>query len=77
MSGVSTAAYFARRAAQKERVRILYRRALKDTLNWAVHRHIFYRDVSLFLRSPNWTFDFLPISHFGFDFIVLRSFSGF
>ncbi|CAB80187.1 putative protein [Arabidopsis thaliana] len=44
MSGVSTAAYFARRAAQKERVRILYRRALKDTLNWAVHRHIFYRD---------------------------------
>ncbi|CAN7132660.1 unnamed protein product, partial [Brassica rapa subsp. narinosa] len=46
MSGVSTAAYFARRAAQKERVRILYRRALKDTLNWAVHRHIFYRDAS-------------------------------
>ncbi|CAF1711417.1 unnamed protein product [Brassica oleracea var. botrytis] len=45
MSGVSTAAYFARRAAQKERVRILYRRALKDTLNWAVHRHIFYRDA--------------------------------
>ncbi|CAN6911170.1 unnamed protein product, partial [Brassica oleracea] len=26
--------------------RILYRRALKDTLNWAVHRHIFYRDAS-------------------------------
>ncbi|WVZ21230.1 hypothetical protein V8G54_008552 [Vigna mungo] len=41
----STAAYLARRAAQKERVRILYRRALKDTLNWAVHRHLFYNDA--------------------------------
>uniref|UniRef100_A0A7N0T9A9 NADH dehydrogenase [ubiquinone] 1 beta subcomplex subunit 9 n=1 Tax=Kalanchoe fedtschenkoi TaxID=63787 RepID=A0A7N0T9A9_KALFE len=38
--------YLARRAAQKERVRILYRRALKDTLNWAVHRHLFYQDAS-------------------------------
>ncbi|XP_042485376.1 NADH dehydrogenase [ubiquinone] 1 beta subcomplex subunit 9-like [Macadamia integrifolia] len=37
--------YLARRAAQKERVRILYRRALKDTLNWAVHRHLFYQDA--------------------------------
>jgi len=45
MSGVSTAAYVARRAAQKEQVRILYRRALKDTLNWAVHRHLFYQDA--------------------------------
>ncbi|KAK9136249.1 hypothetical protein Syun_015579 [Stephania yunnanensis] len=44
MSGGAT--YLARRAAQKERVRILYRRALKDTLNWAVHRHIFYQDAS-------------------------------
>ncbi|GAV73361.1 Complex1_LYR domain-containing protein [Cephalotus follicularis] len=44
--GVSTAAYVARRAAQKEKVRILYRRALKDTLNWAVHRHLFYQDAS-------------------------------
>lgn len=35
-----------RRAAQKERVRLLYRRALKDTLNWAVHRHLFYQDAS-------------------------------
>lgn len=43
---MSVAAYLARRAAQKERVRILYRRALKDTLNWAVHRHLFYDDVS-------------------------------
>lgn len=43
MSAVS--AYLARRAAQKERVRILYRRALKETLNWAVHRHLFYPDV--------------------------------
>ncbi|KAB2051212.1 hypothetical protein ERO13_A12G041100v2 [Gossypium hirsutum] len=46
MSGATTAAYLARRAAQKERVRILYRRALKDTLNWAVHRHLFYQDAS-------------------------------
>ncbi|XP_077240487.1 LYR family of Fe/S cluster biogenesis protein [Tasmannia lanceolata] len=44
MSGAVT--YVARRAAQKERVRILYRRALKDTLNWAVHRHLFYEDAS-------------------------------
>ncbi|XP_010929913.1 NADH dehydrogenase [ubiquinone] 1 beta subcomplex subunit 9 [Elaeis guineensis] len=43
---VSTASYLARRAAQKERVRILYRRALRDTLNWAVHRHLFYQDAS-------------------------------
>ncbi|XP_057783144.1 NADH dehydrogenase [ubiquinone] 1 beta subcomplex subunit 9-like isoform X2 [Salvia miltiorrhiza] len=42
---VTTASYVARRAAQKERVRILYRRALKDTLNWAVHRHLFYHDA--------------------------------
>uniref|UniRef100_F6I186 NADH dehydrogenase [ubiquinone] 1 beta subcomplex subunit 9 n=1 Tax=Vitis vinifera TaxID=29760 RepID=F6I186_VITVI len=42
----ATASYLARRAAQKERVRILYRRALKDTLNWAVHRHLFYQDAS-------------------------------
>uniref|UniRef100_B6U973 NADH dehydrogenase [ubiquinone] 1 beta subcomplex subunit 9 n=1 Tax=Zea mays TaxID=4577 RepID=B6U973_MAIZE len=42
----STAGYLARRAAQKERVRLLYRRALKDTLNWAVHRHLFYQDAS-------------------------------
>ncbi|KAF4375279.1 hypothetical protein G4B88_021945 [Cannabis sativa] len=40
----SSGGYVARRAAQKERVRILYRRALKDTLNWAVHRHLFYQD---------------------------------
>ncbi|KAG0477797.1 hypothetical protein HPP92_012516 [Vanilla planifolia] len=41
----SAAGYLARRSAQKERVRILYRRALKDTLNWAVHRHLFYKDA--------------------------------
>ncbi|KAM3695445.1 hypothetical protein ACB098_07G131600 [Castanea mollissima] len=46
MSLTSTAGYVARRAAQRERVRILYRRALKDTLNWAVHRHLFYQDAS-------------------------------
>lgn len=46
MSSVgAVASYFARRSAQKERVRLLYRRALKDTLNWAVHRHLFYQDV--------------------------------
>ncbi|KAH0452272.1 hypothetical protein IEQ34_019571 [Dendrobium chrysotoxum] len=41
----STLGYLARRAAQKERVRILYRRALKNTLDWAVHRHLFYHDA--------------------------------
>ncbi|KAK9014695.1 hypothetical protein V6N11_005844 [Hibiscus sabdariffa] len=46
MIGATTSAYLARRAAQQERVRILYRRALKDTLNWAVHRHLFYQDAS-------------------------------
>ncbi|KAG9444068.1 hypothetical protein H6P81_015408 [Aristolochia fimbriata] len=47
MSGVaSSASFLARRAAQKERVRLLYRRALRDTLNWAVHRHLFYEDAS-------------------------------
>ncbi|PON99905.1 Complex 1 LYR protein [Trema orientale] len=46
MSAVWSTGYLARRAAQKERVRILYRRALKDTLNWAVHRHLFYQDAS-------------------------------
>ena len=51
----ATASYLARRAAQKERVRILYRRALKDTLNWAVHRHLFYQDV-----FPFFFFSFLP-----------------
>ncbi|KAL9671792.1 hypothetical protein QQ045_009365 [Rhodiola kirilowii] len=44
MSGI--AAYVARGAAQKERGRILYRRALKDTLNRDVHRHIFDQDAS-------------------------------
>ncbi|CAH1413271.1 unnamed protein product [Lactuca virosa] len=43
MSGA--ASYLARRAAQREKVRILYRRALKDTLNWAVHCHLFYPDA--------------------------------
>jgi hypothetical protein len=45
-SMATTAGFLARRAVQKERVRLLYRRALKDTLNWAVHRHLFYQDVS-------------------------------
>jgi len=66
-SAVTTAGYLARRAAQKERVRILYRRALKDTLNWAVHRHLFYQDVlplsllgfriSSIARSQHWAAD--------------------
>ncbi|XP_020572151.1 NADH dehydrogenase [ubiquinone] 1 beta subcomplex subunit 9 [Phalaenopsis equestris] len=41
----NTVGYLARRAAQKERVRLLYRRALKGTLDWAVHRHLFYHDA--------------------------------
>ncbi|KHF98980.1 NADH dehydrogenase [ubiquinone] 1 beta subcomplex subunit 9 -like protein [Gossypium arboreum] len=47
MSGATTVAYLARRAAQKEKVRILYGCALKDILNWAVHRHLFYQDEDL------------------------------
>ncbi|XAR72765.1 hypothetical protein NMG60_11019517 [Bertholletia excelsa] len=42
----ASAGFLARRAAQKERVRILYRRALRSTLDWAVHRHLFYKDAS-------------------------------
>ncbi|KAG5033653.1 hypothetical protein AAZV13_04G007600 [Glycine max] len=61
----STAAYLARRAAQKERVRILYRRALKDTLNWAVHRHLFYDDVPFILFPfPLFNLYFFPNSLF-------------
>uniref|UniRef100_A0A3Q7ETU1 NADH dehydrogenase [ubiquinone] 1 beta subcomplex subunit 9 n=1 Tax=Solanum lycopersicum TaxID=4081 RepID=A0A3Q7ETU1_SOLLC len=44
MSGIASVSFLARRASQRERVRILYRRALRDTLNWAVHRHLFYPD---------------------------------
>lgn len=51
VAAAGMATYLARRAAQRERVRILYRKALKDTLNWAVHRHIFYQDVLIFI-SP-------------------------
>ncbi|KAJ6937024.1 NADH dehydrogenase [Populus alba x Populus x berolinensis] len=47
VAAATAAGYLGRRAAQKERVRILYRRALKDTLNWAVHRHLFYEDADL------------------------------
>lgn len=42
---LSSASYLARRAAQKQQVRLLYRRSLRDTLNWAVHRHLFYSDA--------------------------------
>lgn len=64
-SMASTAAYLARRAAQKERVRILYRRALKDTLNWAVHRHLFYDDVPFILFPfPLFNLYFFPNSLF-------------
>uniref|UniRef100_M1A3V2 NADH dehydrogenase [ubiquinone] 1 beta subcomplex subunit 9 n=1 Tax=Solanum tuberosum TaxID=4113 RepID=M1A3V2_SOLTU len=45
MSGIASVSFLARRASQRERVRILYRRALRDTLNWAVHRHLFYPDA--------------------------------
>lgn len=69
MSGVSTAAYVARRAAQKEQVRILYRRALKDTLNWAVHRHLFYQDVRTALLSP------IPIFQYPISFIRFIQFA--
>ncbi|KAJ8450938.1 hypothetical protein Cgig2_032563 [Carnegiea gigantea] len=42
---LSSASYVARRAAQKQKVRLLYRRSVRDTLNWAVHRHLFYSDA--------------------------------
>ncbi|KAJ9171104.1 hypothetical protein P3X46_019152 [Hevea brasiliensis] len=44
--GVSTTAYLVRKATQKERVQILYSQAIKGTLNWAVHCHLFYQDAS-------------------------------
>ncbi|KAL3629941.1 hypothetical protein CASFOL_026253 [Castilleja foliolosa] len=58
-----------RRATQRERVGILYRRALKDTLNWAVHRHLFYHDVMecvyrlIFVKDVN----ALPMGSSGVD----------
>lgn len=47
MSLAATAStYITRRTAQKERVRLLYRRCLKDALSWAVHRRLFWEDAS-------------------------------
>lgn len=67
---LASASYLARRAAQKERVRILYRRALKDTLNWAVHRHLFYPDVSFHFLG----FYFCPLlPSFAHLFFLFRS----
>ncbi|CAH1431213.1 unnamed protein product [Lactuca virosa] len=43
MSGA--ASYLARRATQREKVGILYRRALKYSINCAIHRHLFYPDA--------------------------------
>ncbi|KAI3788301.1 hypothetical protein L2E82_01062 [Cichorium intybus] len=48
MGGV--ASYTAKRVVHKEKVRTLYRQVLKNTLNWAVHRHLFYPDADT-LRS--------------------------
>ncbi|KAM1456750.1 hypothetical protein ACFX13_034851 [Malus domestica] len=82
MSGVSTATYVACRAAQMEKVRILYRRALRDTLNWAVHHLFFYPDADALregfetnkyvvgLYQPNAT-----ISHQLFQFAVWQPLS--
>ncbi|KAM2623932.1 hypothetical protein EV1_031315 [Malus domestica] len=53
MSGVSTAAYVACQAAQKEKVQILYRRAFRDTLNWAIHRLLFYPDADALRESSH------------------------
>lgn len=39
---MSIAVIAARRALQQQRVRILYRRALRNVLSYAVHRDIFY-----------------------------------
>jgi hypothetical protein len=39
---MSAAAIAERRFLQQQRCRILYRKALKSVLDWAVHRDIFY-----------------------------------
>jgi hypothetical protein len=51
---MSTAAIAARRALQQQRARVLYRRALRNVLSYAVHRDIFYVEVlvSLSLSFP-------------------------
>lgn len=67
---VSTTAYLARRAAQKERVQILYRRALRDTLNWAVHRHLFYQDV----HFPNLNISFRSHSNSALTYVINTKF---
>jgi len=72
----STAGYLARRAAQKERVRLLYRRALKGTLNWAVHRHLFYQDVGSPFPLSNPDLDPPPCSRMDLSDIVLLSCAG-
>ena len=72
----STAGYLARRAAQKERVRLLYRRALKDTLNWAVHRHLFYQDVGSPFPLSNPDLDPPPCSRMDLSDLVLLSCAG-
>eukprot|EP00252_Welwitschia_mirabilis_P016173 TRINITY_DN35721_c0_g1_i1.p1 TRINITY_DN35721_c0_g1~~TRINITY_DN35721_c0_g1_i1.p1 ORF type:complete len:119 (-),score=23.48 TRINITY_DN35721_c0_g1_i1:139-495(-) len=38
--------YAARRAAQKEKVRWLYRQSLKHALSWCIHRHLFWEQAS-------------------------------
>ncbi|KAH9297700.1 hypothetical protein KI387_029382, partial [Taxus chinensis] len=45
MSLTSTG-FAARRVAQQERVRILYRRSLKNALSWVVRRQLFWEDAS-------------------------------
>lgn len=70
VAAAGMATYLARRAAQRERVRILYRRALKDTLNWAVHRHLFYQDV-----YPSTSTSTSPDLFFFFFFQSFRSYS--
>ncbi|XP_024377963.1 NADH dehydrogenase [ubiquinone] 1 beta subcomplex subunit 9 isoform X2 [Physcomitrium patens] len=44
---MSTAAVAARRALQQQRTRVLYRKALRNVLSWAVHRDIFYVESNL------------------------------
>ncbi|GLJ43781.1 hypothetical protein SUGI_0911470 [Cryptomeria japonica] len=43
---LTEAGYAARRAAQQERVRILYRQCLKNALSWVIRRPLFYEDAS-------------------------------
>jgi len=59
---MSAAAIAERRFLQQQRCRILYRKALKSVLDWAVHRDIFYIEVKPLSRLLARHIDFYVIS---------------